>query len=368
MALKGKNNSAQKLRKVNCLSEITTDATLLANTLSNLGISGSGANLDSTFAIEDNVDTTKKINFSAGGITAGKTATIAGANALDATYTLPPATSTLASLAGTESLSSKTLVSPVISTGLTASGSAANTFAGSTGTFVTSSGANTLSGATTMAAAKSLTLAAGTTAVAPLVLQSGTNLTTAAAGAVEFDGAVSYTTAEATAGRAFVPSQQHFRLTATGSTIGNSIANYFGTTSNITLVSGGFYEIDVYAWFLNTTSGTVVWTLTNSAAPTSQNIFYEMSPAAGIVAPPGTATMLIGQVYNDTTAALALTATAALTDAVNHYMHMKIWLSNSTGTSLKIQATKSAGSITPGIGSRWVAVRRPATNTGNFAA
>lgn len=45
-----------------------------------------------------------------------------------------------------QSLAAKTLVSPVISTGLTASGSAANTFAGSTGTFLTSTGLTTVSG------------------------------------------------------------------------------------------------------------------------------------------------------------------------------------------------------------------------------
>lgn len=54
-----------------------------------------------------------------------------------------------------------TLVTPVISTGLSASGSAANTFAGSTGTFLTSSGANTLSGDVTVAAGKDVTYAAG---------------------------------------------------------------------------------------------------------------------------------------------------------------------------------------------------------------
>jgi hypothetical protein len=58
-----------------------------------------------------------------------------------------------------------TLVGPVISTGLTASGSAANTFVGSTGTFITSSGANTLSGAVTVndATTPSVTLATGKT-------------------------------------------------------------------------------------------------------------------------------------------------------------------------------------------------------------
>ena len=64
-----------------------------------------------------------------------------------------------------QNLAAKTLVSPVISTGLTASGSAANTFVGSTGTFITSSGANTLSGAVTIndAATPSLTTASGKT-------------------------------------------------------------------------------------------------------------------------------------------------------------------------------------------------------------
>ena len=63
------------------------------------------------------------------------------------------------------SLTNKTLVSAVISTGLTASGSAANTFAGSTGTFITSTGANTLSGAVTItdATTPSLTTAASKT-------------------------------------------------------------------------------------------------------------------------------------------------------------------------------------------------------------
>lgn len=57
-------------------------------------------------------------------------------------------TASVVTVGGTQTLAAKTLTSPVISTGLTASGSAANTFAGSTGTFVTSTGTNTLSGNT----------------------------------------------------------------------------------------------------------------------------------------------------------------------------------------------------------------------------
>lgn len=58
--------------------------------------------------------------------------------------------------------SSGTWTTPLISGGLTATGSGANTFAGSTGTFVTSTGANTLSGTTTLAANKNFSCAAGT--------------------------------------------------------------------------------------------------------------------------------------------------------------------------------------------------------------
>jgi hypothetical protein len=47
----------------------------------------------------------------------------------------------------TDTLTNKTLTTPVIGTGLTASGSTANDFSGSTGTFLTSTGATTVSGA-----------------------------------------------------------------------------------------------------------------------------------------------------------------------------------------------------------------------------
>lgn len=54
-----------------------------------------------------------------------------------------------------------------------------------------------------------LVLPAGTATKAPLSLQSGTNLTTAAAGAVEYDGKVIYSTP---AGRGVSPSMMFYRL------------------------------------------------------------------------------------------------------------------------------------------------------------
>jgi microcystin-dependent protein len=212
----------------------------------------------------------------------------------------------------------------------------------------------------------SVVLQAGTTSLAPLQFTSGTNLTSAAAGAEEFDGVQFYATVDTSSGRGAIPVEQYVHLTASGGAI-STIANFFGTTSNISLVASAYYVIDIEVFFTVTTgTQTVTWTLTNSAAPTSQNIDFEMSPVTGIVAPPGTATMLRGQIIGDTTAAKTIT-TAGLS-AANHYARFRIWLQNSTGTSLKIQATSSANSITPLTGSMWRCRRISPNNIGTFAA
>lgn len=214
----------------------------------------------------------------------------------------------------------------------------------------------------------SLTFPAGTTAIAPYKLQAGTNLTSAAAGAAEFDGVQFYNTIDTTSGRGAVPVEQYFHLAANGGTI-STIANFFGANSNISLVASAYYIIDIHLWFTVATQGTVTWTLTNSAAPTSQNIYYEMSPVpGGIVAPPGTATMLVGQVNNDATAAKTVT-TGTINDATTNYAHFKIWLKNGTGTSLLVQATKNVGgTLTPQLNSYWIARRMSPNNIGTFAA
>ena len=216
-----------------------------------------------------------------------------------------------------------------------------------------------------MAPGGTLTLPAGTASLAPQKFTSGSLLTSPAAGAAEYDGVSSYFTGDTTSGRAVVPAEQRFRLTAAGSAI-STIANYFGTTSNISLVANAEYEIEITCWFLKTTAGTVTWTFTNSAAPTSMNIDYQMSPATGIVTTPG-ATDLFGQQYN-VTATAPTVVSPSLTTAVNHRHRFWIRLINGTGTSLKIQATAGAGTITPGISSYWKAQRVPAANVGTFAA
>lgn len=213
-----------------------------------------------------------------------------------------------------------------------------------------------------------------TAGTAPLKFTSGTNLTSAEAGAVEYDGAVGYLTPDTTIGRGFIPATSTFRLTTAGTAIGNTIANFFGTNSNIPLVANAFYEIDIYMLALRGTSaGTATITLTNSAAPTLMFVDYEQSPLSGVAAPPGSTTALTNINFRGTTttttAAYAFT-TGTLAVSVNHYFRLKLLLNNGTGTSLKIQMTAGTGqnTMTPQAGSVWFARRLPGANTGTFAA
>lgn len=267
------------------------------------------------------------------------------------------ATSSMA-LTGITSIdgSAATLTNPRTIGGVSFNGSAAITVATATGGFTVTGGATTL--------------AAGTTTVSPLTYLSGTNLTNAAIGANEFDGVQYYETIDTSSGRGAIPVEQYFHLTANGGTIG-TIANFFGATSNISLVASAYYVIDIYCWFLNTTAGTVTWTFTNSAAPTSQNVIADMSPIAGIGvddAWSATGTPVQFATAKDVTAGSAVT-TGTLATAVNHFAHFKIFLQNGTGTSLKIQATKNVGgTITPLLNSYWFARRLSPNNIGTFAA
>ena len=228
-------------------------------------------------------------------------------------------------------------------------------------------------GATTPTTGKftTITQSAGTASIAPIVLTSGTNLTAQAAGAVEYDGAVSYFTPDATIGRGFIPATSTFRLTSALGTAITTISNAFGATSNIPLVSGAFYEIDIYILALKTTAGAVTVTLTNSAAPTLMFVDYEQSPIAGVATPPGSTTALTNINFRGTTTTTTAAYsfnTGTLATGVNHYLRFKLFLNNGTGTSLKIQLTSGTGSVTPQAGSVWFARRLPGANTGTFAA
>jgi hypothetical protein len=212
-----------------------------------------------------------------------------------------------------------------------------------------------------------LTLKAGTAtaSTAPLKFTAGTNLTTPEAGVFEFDGNAFYSTDDVTGGRGYIPSVHYFRLTADGSAIGAAIANYFPGTSGVAMDNNIFYELEANLFFTKTTAGTVTFTMTFTNAPVNNEAWYTGSPVGGIgtVGAPQTAAIV-----KSTATAGALPATGSLTTAVNHqYQLSSMFQTNATtGGTLNIQITSSAGTVTPLTGSYFKITRLPSANSGAF--
>jgi len=120
-----------------------------------------------------------------------------------------------------------------------------------------------------------LLLAAGTTSLSPLTFQSGTNLTSATAGAMEYDGKVLYSTPNATAGRGISPSMMYYRLDSgkAGANV-NTTQRVFGV--GITLPASTVYAFDAMYLFQKpggTTSHT--FSLDFGGTATINNIQYQ---------------------------------------------------------------------------------------------
>jgi len=117
---------------------------------------------------------------------------------------------------------------------------------------------------------------AGTTAIAPMLLTSGTNLTTAVAGAIEYDGEVVYVTPQGTQ-RGVVPGAQFFRLNAAlvGSNV-NTAQNTLGV--GVTLSASTVYAFEM-VFALSKSAGTTSHTvgLGFGGTATLNNIAYRLN-------------------------------------------------------------------------------------------
>jgi hypothetical protein len=230
---------------------------------------------------------------------------------------------------------------------------------------VGSLGTISLNSNTTLAAGKTLTLGAGSTSLPPLKFTAGSLDTTPEAGAWNYDGNVFYANNDLTNGRGLVAVSQIFRLTADGAAIGPTIANFYGATSGMGLDTSTFYEVEFCLQFTKTTAGTVTFTTTFSNAPINNSASYIGSPVGGVgaVGAPQTAAIVKSAV-----AAGALPVTGTLTTGVNHYYTIKaVFQANATtGGTINLQATSSAGTITPLAGSYYKITRLPAANAGTF--
>lgn len=197
---------------------------------------------------------------------------------------------------------------------------------------------------------------------APLVFTSGTNLSVAVAGAVEYDGSFLYSTLNTTSGRGSVPSLQTFRLTGNGGNVGPTIGDFFGATSSINLVAGAVYEFLFHAYCAKNTANTITWTLTASSAPTLITGSYVGSPVTGIAA----GTPITGYAGSAGATTAAFPATASVSNNANMSFLIRGVVIANLATTFKLQVTCGSGTVTPLAGS-FYEVRRVAATTGSFA-
>jgi hypothetical protein len=114
------------------------------------------------------------------------------------------------------------------------------------------------------APATSLALRAGTASVAPLGFTSGTNLTSALAGAIEWDGRVPYMTPQSTERGALLAPQYYevYNTAITGPTIANT-----GQTATITIAAPAVITVTTAP-----NNGTIVTFTTTGALPTGLTV------------------------------------------------------------------------------------------------
>lgn len=101
---------------------------------------------------------------------------------------------------------------------------------------------------------KSVALSAGTASIAPLGFAAGTNLTTALAGAIEYDGKVFYGTPQGTQ-RGIIPGAQFFRLNANRTGLNQTTTQtVFGV--GVALSASTVYQFEGIYIFQRLTGGT----------------------------------------------------------------------------------------------------------------
>lgn len=195
-----------------------------------------------------------------------------------------------------------------------------------------------------------IVLPAGTASNAPLTLQSGTNLTTATAGAVEYDGKVLYSTP---AGRGVSPSMMFYRLNAdlVGANV-NTAQQLYGV--GVTLQAGTVYVFE-QKFAATKTAGTTSHSLNLSFGGTAtiNNIIYTGIAQSATSSSLSLLSLSADSFVNNTVSGFAITSTATTANRLI-YAFLSGTVSINAGGTFIPQYTLSAapgGAYTTAAGS-----------------
>jgi len=223
-----------------------------------------------------------------------------------------------------------------------------------------------ISGSTTSNAV----IPAGTTSLSPILLTSGTNLTSATAGAIEYDGKVVYGTPLGTQ-RGIVPTQQYYRLdSAYAGSNATGAQSLFGV--GVTLSASTVYEFEGFAILLKT-AGVTSHTLSTlfGGTATINNIGYG---TLGIDANGGVGTRSTAEAVSSivTTAVVLTGAMNVATQSIMFYLKGTVSI-NAGGTFIPQYSLSAApgGAYSTQIGSyiriNPLSASGAATNVGTWA-
>lgn len=185
-----------------------------------------------------------------------------------------------------------------------------------------------------------LTLDAGTTTVPPLDFQAGTNLTTALAGAMEYDGKVLYATPQGEQ-RGVVPGMQYYRLNAArAGSNATGAQSFLGV--GVTLSSNTVYAFDAY-YPMSKAAGTTAHTISSlfGGTATINNIGYSVTSSSSSSSS-FTTNMGLGIYYFQVATASAFTGSGLATNPAIAHAQMSGTVSVNVGGTFIPQYQLSA--------------------------
>jgi hypothetical protein len=206
------------------------------------------------------------------------------------------------------------------------------------------------------------TASAGT---APLKLTAGTNLTTAEAGAIEYNGSSFFATETAAAGRSAIATERIYRQIANGTTTtAGVIADFFPANSSIALALNTLYEIECWCYFFKSGAGAVTFSMASSvnAYMVGQ---YVASPTTGLFT---TGATLTGNAATLNSTTIAWAASASLSSGVNHGWRFRILVLPTSSGNWRLRYTSVAGTTQSLINSYYTVRALPSASTGAFVA